>query len=108
LTQRNQLRWLEDPNAVTRASTPGPNPHIKLGPPVIAYRAQYKDKWFRVLQNAFGLPENNYSLEITDAHGQTLFVVPEAKGLNDLLHCIQYQAAGIDELIESLVMEAKL
>ena len=108
LTKRKQLKWLEDPTAVARASTPGPSPHIRLGPPLTAFKADYKDKSFRLIQNAFGLADGNFTVEITDVQGHTLFVVPESQGLNELFQSVQYQRAGIDELIESLLHDGRL
>lgn len=46
------------------------------------------------------------TLDITDNNNNVIWQFPHARILNDLMSCVQYKAANIDEFIEKLTNEA--
>jgi hypothetical protein len=111
LTQSGELRWqVENRTGIINTGIGGSLGFLQS--PSAVYRARYMDKWFRMKKldipsvNPFSVGGGtNYSLEIIDDGGNTLFQVPENTGLSDLFNSIQYQLSGVDELLNSLLSQ---
>lgn len=70
------------------------------------FTAPYKDKLFRLRvsrpQNA---PKGMFALEIADADGGTLVMLPEVVGTSDLYESIRLHHSGIGQFIDDFLRD---
>jgi hypothetical protein len=104
LTQGGKLRWQAEPQP---AADPTRNRTNFFVLSKKSYKAQYKDKWFRVTSAQTLTAQPAYVLEVVNEIGESVFTVPETNGVKDLIQSVEYQISGVDALIDSLLQEPK-
>jgi len=107
LTQQGRLKWQVEGTGIGLAA------EILRSSKAPSYRAKYQESWFRLTKKGgqeMGalttiLSPLGFTLEIIDEAGNSLFVIPETSGLQDLYQAVQYQLSGVDKVLNSLLQE---
>ena len=114
LTQKNKIKWQSrDSSEVTKKY---PNYRIEG-----LFTTNYKGKLLQLFQYRYKKPQDPFSvafaafskeewvtsvkLEIIDDYGNGLWQFPSINALSDLFSSVQYQLAGVKELIDNLLDE---
>ena len=105
LTQEGKLKWsVGSANAGVTATANAP------------FYAEHKQRRIRILKRrgrlgmmgvtvAIGIPDEYVALELVNNADNLIWTFPEVAGLEDLYRAVQYQVAGVDEILNDFLAD---